>query len=246
MLKSVIAKRDNEAQNNDAIYLVSIDRQMPNKLLEQLLDKMEDLKSPYYSKYSMYRGTEDFLIKTEWFCELPEDKKFRIRHDFYDAIIRGVHFAFCRQKQNPQTKKRISEFEISQDDEETNTQTKSNIPPVIKNLKPKMDQKHIEKAKPSISIKELIILSGITLATSIELGFYFKIPNQKFYFTALQSSAEWKRNDYLNYLTAKNGFFGLEDFNFNWAAFVITFLTTIILFIFLKKPLRNKVINYFN
>lgn len=84
------------AQLNNALYLSSINVAIPIRIINIMVDRMNDINQYRISKYGMYRDCEDYLVKTDWFNSLNSSQQFKIRFDFYSNIILGIHQAFYR------------------------------------------------------------------------------------------------------------------------------------------------------
>jgi len=91
-----IAFNDIKASLNHGLYLKTIDETIPIRLINIMVERMNEIKEYKISKYGMYRDSEDYLTKTDWFFKLANDKQFKIRFDFYNNIILGIHDAFYR------------------------------------------------------------------------------------------------------------------------------------------------------
>jgi hypothetical protein len=91
-----IAFNDIKASLNHNLYLKTIEVTIPIRLINIMVERMNDITEYKISKYGMYRDSEDYLTKTDWFYKLEEDKQFKIRFDFYNNVILGIHSAFYR------------------------------------------------------------------------------------------------------------------------------------------------------
>jgi hypothetical protein len=100
VLKIIMYKRDYKAKLYDCLYLNTIHEQIPNRLVNIMVERMERIKKFKATKYAMYRSCEDYLTQTDWFFDLLRDKQNLIRFDFYHSIILGIHDAFCRIEYN--------------------------------------------------------------------------------------------------------------------------------------------------
>ena len=89
-----IAFNDIKASLNHGLYLKTIDETIPIRLINIMVERMNEIKEYKISKYGMYRDSEDYLTKTDWFFKLANDKQFKIRFDFYNNIILNIHDAF--------------------------------------------------------------------------------------------------------------------------------------------------------
>ena len=69
---------------------------MPITEINIMVERMNEILEYKISKYGMYRDCEDYLTKTDWFFNLSRRKQIRIRFDFYNNIILGIHNAFYR------------------------------------------------------------------------------------------------------------------------------------------------------
>jgi hypothetical protein len=87
---------DIKASLNYNLYLKTIDETIPIRLINIMVERMNDITEYKISKYGMYRDCEDYLTKTDWFFKLEENKQFKIRFDFYNNIILNIHDAFYR------------------------------------------------------------------------------------------------------------------------------------------------------
>ena len=91
-----IAFNDIKASLTHGLYLKTIDETIPIRLINIMVERMNEIKEYKISKYGMYRDSEDYLTKTDWFFKLANDKQFKIRFDFYNNIILNIHDAFYR------------------------------------------------------------------------------------------------------------------------------------------------------
>jgi hypothetical protein len=96
VIKIIMYKRDFKAKLYDCLYLNTIHEQIPNRLINIMVERMERIKKFKTTKYGLYRDCEDYLTKTDWFFDLTRENQNLIRFDFYDSIILGIHDAFCR------------------------------------------------------------------------------------------------------------------------------------------------------
>ena len=87
---------DLTASINNHLYLQTIDASIPISDINIMIERMNYLNDLKLSKYAVYRGCEDYLVKTDWFFNLTEEKQFAIRLDFYTKIVLGIHQAFYR------------------------------------------------------------------------------------------------------------------------------------------------------
>ncbi|WP_296317606.1 hypothetical protein [Winogradskyella sp. UBA3174] len=87
---------DLTASINNHLYLQTIDESIPISEINVMIERMNHLNDLKLSKYAVYRACEDYLVKTEWFFGLTNQKKFKIRLDFYSNIVLGIHQAFYR------------------------------------------------------------------------------------------------------------------------------------------------------
>lgn len=95
-LKFKTAYSDLEASINHCLYLKEIDETIPIREINIMVERMNEILECKISKYGMYRDCEDYLIKTDWFFNLPTRKQSIIRFDFYNNIILSIHNAFYR------------------------------------------------------------------------------------------------------------------------------------------------------
>lgn len=91
-----IALNDIKALLNHDLYLKTIDDTIPIRLINIMVERMNEITEYKISKYGMYRDSEDYLTKTDWFFKLEGNKQFKIRFDFYNNIILGIHETFYR------------------------------------------------------------------------------------------------------------------------------------------------------
>ena len=92
----IIHYKDLEASINNHIYLATLDAYMPIRDINILIERKNHLERLCVSKYGIYRACEDYLVKTDWFFNLPNTKKLDIRFDFYNTIVLGIREAFYR------------------------------------------------------------------------------------------------------------------------------------------------------
>ncbi|WP_296317646.1 hypothetical protein [Winogradskyella sp. UBA3174] len=85
---------DLTASVNNGLYLQTIDETIPIREVNIMIECMKDLSNFNISKYALYTACEDYLVKTEWFFNLTNQKKFEIRFDFYSNVVLGIHQAF--------------------------------------------------------------------------------------------------------------------------------------------------------
>ncbi|OUR90917.1 hypothetical protein A9Q87_13355 [Flavobacteriales bacterium 34_180_T64] len=90
------AYNDIEASINHGLYLKEIDETIPIREINIMVERMNDISKYRISKYGMYRDSEDYLVKTEWFFNLSENKQNKIRFDFYNNIVLGIHGVLFR------------------------------------------------------------------------------------------------------------------------------------------------------
>jgi hypothetical protein len=95
-LKFMISYNDLKASINHHLYLNTIHASIPIREINIMAERMNDISKYRISKYGMYRDSEDYLTKTNWFFKLPNSKQFKVRFDFYNNIILGIHDAFQR------------------------------------------------------------------------------------------------------------------------------------------------------
>ena len=84
------------ASINHGLYLNEIEEIIPIRIINIMVERMNVIAQYKISKYWMYRDSEDYLTKTEWFFKLSNCKQLKIRFDFYNIIILGIHNSFYR------------------------------------------------------------------------------------------------------------------------------------------------------
>ena len=94
--KFLISYNDIKASINHSLYLKEIEETIPIRIINIMVERMNDITQYKISKYGMYRDSEDYLTKTEWFFNLSRCKQLKVRFDFYNNIILGIHNAFYR------------------------------------------------------------------------------------------------------------------------------------------------------
>ena len=92
----IVYFKDLEASINHHIYLTTIDEYIAIRDINIMIERKNRMEDLYVSKYGVYRDCEDYLVKTDWFFNLPHAKQFEIRFDFYSTIVLGIHEAFYR------------------------------------------------------------------------------------------------------------------------------------------------------
>lgn len=104
-----------------------------------------------------------------------------------------------------------------------------------------------KNTKAKIVLKNEIVVLGLWIfsafAISYVFGYYFKKPDAYMLSQALDKTAEWRKDVYLESLRAETSFFGLTpedyyengEFIFNWFAFIITFIITMLFYFIITK-----------
>ena len=92
----IIYFKDLEASLNNHIHLTTLDAYIPIRDINIMIERMNHKEDLCVSKYGIYRDCENYLVKTDWFYNLPNAKQFEIRFDFYSTIVLGIREAFYR------------------------------------------------------------------------------------------------------------------------------------------------------
>jgi hypothetical protein len=85
-----------------------------------------------------------------------------------------------------------------------------------------------------LETKILILIFAVSIVIGVLSGFFFKTHNAKILDIVLEADSEWRHDAFLELVDARNGFFYIDEHDFNFLAFALGTIITAITIIYIR------------